>query len=138
MKEIIAFIRMNKTGVTKKALVEVGVAGFTASKVLGRGKLVDSPETIAERKAKLMNMAVDDISEPVETEKLVTGFLDGSRLFPRRMFTILAQDDEVPKIVEAIMQANRTDNRVGDGKILVLPLLDAVRVRTGEFGETAL
>ncbi|MBP2646102.1 MAG: nifI-2 [Firmicutes bacterium] len=138
MKEIIAFVRMNKTGATKKALVEAGVAGFTASKVMGRGKLVDSPEAIAERKAKLMDMAVDDISETAETEKLVTGFLDGSRLFPRRMFTILAQDDQVSKIVEALMQANRTENRIGDGKIFVLPLYDAVRVRTGEAGEEAL
>ena len=43
MKEIIAIVRMNKTGATKKALVEAGVAGFTAFKVEGRGKIVTNP-----------------------------------------------------------------------------------------------
>ena len=38
MKEIIAVVRMNKTNATKKALIEAGAAGFTALKVMGRGK----------------------------------------------------------------------------------------------------
>ena len=38
MKEIMAIVRMKKTGATKKALIAAGVAGFTAVKVLGRGK----------------------------------------------------------------------------------------------------
>jgi nitrogen regulatory protein PII 2 len=138
MKEIIAVVRMNKTGATKKALVEAGVAGFTAVKVLGRGKLVEDPAAIAERKAKLMAMASDDVSETKEAEELITGFLDGSRLFPRRLFTVLAFEADVPRIVEAISKANRTDNKVGDGKIFILPMVDAVRVRTGEAGDAAL
>jgi len=138
MKEIIAVIRMNKTGATKKALIDAGVAGFTAIKVLGRGKLVDDPAVIAERKAKFLAMAVDDITEVEATEKEVTDFLDGTRLFPRRMFTILAHDQDVSKIVEAISQVNRTDNKVGDGKIFIMPIADAVRVRTGETGEEAI
>lgn len=137
MKEIIAVIRMNKTNAMKRALVEAGVAGFTATKVLGRGKLVEDPSVIAERKARLLALAGDEV-EPAETEQLVDGFLDGSRLFPRRMFTIMAHDEDVPRIVDAIMKANRTTNKVGDGKIFVLPALDAVRVRTGEAGDTAL
>jgi nitrogen regulatory protein PII 2 len=138
MKEIMAVVRMNKTGATKKALVEAGVAGFTAVKVLGRGKLVTDPEVIAKRKAQLMSMSIDDVTESGATEKLVTDFLDGTRLFPRRLFTILAHDEDVPRIVEAIMQANRTDCKVGDGKIFIMPMLDAVRVRTGESGEAAI
>lgn len=138
MKEIIAVIRMNKTNATKKALVEAGVAGFTAIKVLGRGKLVDDPSLIADRKEKLLALAADEVVEQAETEQLLTGWLDGSRLFPRRLFTILAQDEEVPRIVDAITQANRTTNKVGDGKIFVLPVLDAIRVRTGEAGAAAL
>ncbi|MDR3588801.1 MAG: P-II family nitrogen regulator [Negativicutes bacterium] len=138
MKEIIAVVRMNKTGATKKALVEAGVAGFTAIKVLGRGKLVEDPAVIAERKAKFLEMAVDDIIEAEAAEKEVTDFLDGTRLFPRRLFTILAHDQDVGKIVEAVTQANRTDNRVGDGKIFIMPIADAVRVRTGEAGEEAI
>ncbi|AFC98915.1 Nitrogen regulatory protein-PII [Methanocella conradii HZ254] len=138
MKEIMAIVRMNKAGATKKALINAGVAGFTAVKVLGRGRLVTDPEVIAKRKAQLMSMSFDDVTESGATEKLVTDFLDGTRLFPRRLFTILAHDEDVPRIVEAIMQANRTDCKVGDGKIFVLPMLDAVRVRTGESGDAAI
>jgi nitrogen regulatory protein PII 2 len=138
MKEIIAVIRMNKTGATKKALIEAGVAGFTAIKVLGRGKLVEDLAVIADRKAKFLAMAVDDVSEVEAAEKEVTDFLDGTRLFPRRLFTILAHDEDVGKIVEAITLANRTDNKVGDGKIFIMPIADAIRVRTGETGEEAI
>jgi len=135
MKEIIAIVRMNKTNDTKKALVKAGAAGFTAFKVMGRGKLVDDPSVIAERKERLLKMAGDDEKD---TQVLVDGFLTGERLFPRRLFTVLAHDEDVDEIVEAIMVANRTDNKVGDGKIFVLPVVDAVRVRTGEAGEAAV
>jgi len=138
MKEILAIVRMNRTGATKKALVESGVAGFTAVKVLGRGKLVTDQEIISKRKAQLMSMSFDDVTESGATEKLVTGFLDDTRLFPRRLFLILVHDEDVPRVIEAIMQANRTDCKVGDGKIFVLPMVDAVRVRTGEAGEAAI
>ena len=135
MQEILAIVRMNKTSATKKALVEAGVAGFTAFKVMGRGKLIDDPAVVAERKDKMMNMAGADEQD---AEMLIDGFLDGHRLFPRRLFTILAHDEDVPKIVEAIMSANRTENKVGDGKIIIMPMLDAIRVRTGEAGEDAV
>ncbi|HWR39640.1 MAG TPA: P-II family nitrogen regulator [Patescibacteria group bacterium] len=136
MKEIIAVIRMNKTGATKKALVEAGVAGFTALKVMGRGKLVEDPSVIADRKQKLLAMAGDEADG--EAERVVEEFLDGTSLFPRRMFTILSHDDDVEKVIKAVMQVNRTDNRVGDGKIFIMPVDDAVRVRTGETGEAAV
>lgn len=135
MKEIIAVIRMNKVGATKKALVEIGVAGFTAIKVLGRGKLVQDLSVIAERQQSLL--ALSQKSDD-KTEKMVTQFLDGTRFFPRRLFTVLAHDEEVPQIVAAIIAANRTDNKVGDGKIFVLPVSDAIRVRTGETGDAAI
>jgi len=135
MQEILAIVRMNKTSATKKALVEAGVAGFTAFKVMGRGKLIDDPAVVAERKEKMMNLAGADEQD---AEMLIDGFLDGHRLFPRRLFTILAHDEDVPKIVEAIMSANRTENKVGDGKIIIMPMLDAIRVRTGEAGEDAV
>lgn len=136
MKEIIAVVRMNKTGATKKALVEAGVAGFTAFKVEGRGKLVTNPTLILERKKELLLMAGED--ETGEAEKLITDFLVGTTLFPRRLFVILANDQDVTRIVDAIIQANKTCNNVGDGKIFVLPISDAIRVRTGETGEVAV
>ncbi|MEN6343081.1 MAG: P-II family nitrogen regulator [Methanospirillum sp.] len=138
MKEIMAVIRMNRTGATKKALIDAGVAGFTAVKVLGRGRPVEDPAVIRERKERLLAMAVDDVTDPEATEQQITSFLDGTRLFPRRLFTVLAHDEDVPRIIEAIAGANRTENRVGDGAIFVLPVVDAVRVRTGESGEAAI
>jgi len=138
MKEIMAVIRMRKTGVTKKALVAAGVAGFTAVKVSGRGRLVTDPAQIEECKMKLMSMGVNDFGGVEDTEKLVTSFLDGSRFFPRRLFTILAHDEDVPRIVDAITQANKTEYGIGDGVIFVMPILDAIRVRTGESGEAAI
>ena len=136
MKEIIAVVRMNKTNATKKALIESGAAGFTALKVMGRGKLVIDKSVIATRKANMMEMTIGEDTR--EAEALIDGFLDGQRLIPRRMFHIIAKDSEVRPIVEAIIGANRTENKVGDGKIFVLPITDVVRVRTAERGENAL
>ncbi|TGE37973.1 P-II family nitrogen regulator [Desulfosporosinus fructosivorans] len=135
MKEIIAVVRMNKVSTTKKALIEVGAAGFTASKVMGRGKLVEDKSVIAERRKTLLALAQKDDQV---TEKMITEFLDGTRLFPRRLFNVLAHDEDVPKIIAAIIKANQTEYKVGDGKIFVLPTLDAVRVRTQESGDAAI
>jgi len=138
MKEIMAVVRMNKTNATKKALVEAGVAGFTAVKVMGKGMPVEDPSLIQERKEELLALGCNEVLDGKETLKQVTSFLDGSRLFPRRLFTILAHDDDVPRIIEAITKANKTENAVGDGAIFVMPIADAVRVRTGEAGEAAI
>lgn len=136
MKEIIAIVRMNKTNATKKALIECGAAGFTATKVNGRGRLVEDQSLIAARKADLMRLAEsDDIQE---TEMLIDGFLDGTRFFPRRIFCVAAHDEDVPKIVQAIAKANKTSYQVGDGKIFVTPLMETYRVRTGEAGDSAI
>ncbi|MCA1916155.1 P-II family nitrogen regulator [Methanospirillum hungatei] len=138
MKEIMAVIRMNKTNATKKALIDAGIAGFTATKVMGRGKPVEDPSIIQERKEELLALACSEVIDGTETLKQVTSFLDGSRLFPRRLFTVLAHDEDVPRIVDAIIKVNKTENQVGDGKIFVMPIADAVRVRTGETGEAAI
>lgn len=135
MKEVVAVIRMNKVNATKKALVEVGYPGFTTFKVMGRGKLVTDPALVEERKNKLL--AMSDPDDP-EVEELVTGFLDGTRLFPRRLFTVLVHDADVSAVVKALIKANKTEYNVGDGKIFVLPVVDVVRVRTGERGADAL
>jgi nitrogen regulatory protein PII 2 len=135
MKEIIAVVRMNKVSATKKALIDVGAAGFTAIKVMGRGRLVEDKAIIAERRKTLLALAQ---KEDQNTDKLITEFLDGTRLFPRRMFTVLAHDQDVAKIIAAIIDANKTEYQVGDGKIFVLPVLDAVRVRTKESGDAAI
>ena len=138
MKEIMAIVRVKKTGATKKALIEAGVAGFTAMKASGRGKLLKRDEINRPCKEILMEMAVDDVTDIKESEEQVVTFLDDARMFPRRLFTILAHDEDVPRIVEAITKANRTERGAGDGKIFVTPVTDAVRVRTGESGDAAI
>jgi len=138
MKEIMAIVQMKKTGATKKALVAAGVAGFTAVKVLGRGNIVADPSRIDECKQKLLAMGADEFSDAAGTEREIMEFLDGSRFFPRRLFTLLVHDEDVPRVVEAIAGANRTGHGIGDGTVFVLPVLDAIRVRTGESGESAI
>jgi nitrogen regulatory protein PII 2 len=68
---------------------------------------------------------------------ILESMLKGGRLIPKRMLTILVNDGEVPKVVDAIIAVNK-EGHIGDGKIFVLPVLDVVRVRTGERGEQAI
>jgi nitrogen regulatory protein PII 2 len=68
---------------------------------------------------------------------LADGLSQGSRLIPKRLLTILVQDNEVEKVVSALIQVNRAGNK-GDGKIFIVPVVDTVRVRTGERGEAAI
>lgn len=126
MKEIMAVIRMNKVNVTKKALVDIGINSLTAMKVLGRGKAVN------------MFSIMEDLGQHEEVAgKIAEGLAQGSRLIPKRFLYIVVNDEDVPKVVETIIQVNQ-EGKSGDGKIFVLPLLDAVRVRTGERGADAL
>jgi nitrogen regulatory protein PII 2 len=59
------------------------------------------------------------------------------RFIPKRMIYTVVDDEDVPKVVETIIRTNQSGH-VGDGKIFVCPLEDAVRVRTGENGEEAI
>ena len=58
-------------------------------------------------------------------------------LIPRVKVEIVVEDGRVPALVEELLRATRT-GRVGDGKIFVLPIDDAVRIRTSERGRDAL
>lgn len=124
MKEIIAIIRMNKVSQTRKALADAGFCRMTALKVMGRGKLL-----------KELSM-VDSVSEELR-DMMLEGLLKGGRLIPKRMLTILVNDKDAQKVVDIIISANK-EGHIGDGKIFVLPVLDVVRVRTGETGEAAI
>ena len=64
--------------------------------------------------------------------KLVAG-----RFFAKRMLTVVVPNEKVEQVVKAIIKVNQTGNP-GDGKIFVLDLGDAVRVRTGESGDVAI
>ena len=126
MKEIIAIIRMNKVNATKKALADNGICGLHAMKVMGRGKV------------RVNFSMLDELGVTEEIGGILAdGLAKGTRLIPKRMLTILAQDEEVKKVVDTIIKVNREGNK-GDGKIFVAPVLDVVRVRTAERGREAI
>jgi nitrogen regulatory protein PII 2 len=124
MKMILAIIRIDKMNATKKALTEAGISSMTATgKVFGRGKgLWD---------AKVLEGVKNDQPEALE--------LLGKepRLRPQRVLNIAVSDENVQTTIDTIIEVNQTSNP-GDGKIFVLPLGDAMRVRTGETGTTIL
>jgi nitrogen regulatory protein PII 2 len=123
MKEVLAIIRMNKMNETKQALVDAGFASFTARKVNGRGKgKVDF---------QLLRGAAEG------HEEAISQLSPGPRLVPKRMIKIVVADTVVPTIVKTILDVNRTGNP-GDGKVFVLPVREAVRIRTGERDDAAL
>ncbi|MCW5204304.1 P-II family nitrogen regulator, partial [Desulfobulbus sp. US4] len=59
------------------------------------------------------------------------------KLYPKRVLTVVVEDDKVDDVVQAIIAPNKT-GKPGDGKIFILPVADSVRVRTGESGEAAI
>ena len=123
MKEIMAVIRMNKMNQTKHALADVGVASFTARKVVGRGK------------GKVDYLLMKGAEAGCDEAIVQLG--PGPKLIPKRLLNIVVPDDLVPSVVQTIIAVNQTGNP-GDGKIFVMPVLDALRVRTGETGDPAL
>jgi nitrogen regulatory protein PII 2 len=123
MKEVTAVIRMNKMNETKRALSEAGIASLTARKVVGRGQ------------GKVDYMLLKGAEEGYE--EAINQLGPGPKLIPKRMLTLVVPDGKVKAVVDTIITVNQTGSP-GDGKIFVQPMLDAVRVRTGEDGETAI
>ncbi len=123
MKEVMAIIRMNKMNETKKALAEAGISSVTARDALGRGKgLIDM---------KLLQGAEKGY------EEAIVQLGQSNRLIPKRIMFIAVPDKLVDRTVKTIMKVNKT-GKSGDGVIFVTPLLDAVRVRTEESGDSVL
>lgn len=121
MKEVMATVRLNKVNVTKQALAEAGFPAFTCRKVLGRGKKsVDLA---------LMQTILDAGELPVSS--VGENLTEMGRLIPKRIFNLMINDEDVDKVVDTIIAANSTGNP-GDGKIFILPIMDAYRVRNGE------
>jgi nitrogen regulatory protein PII 2 len=121
MKEIIAIIRPKKVGPTRNALEQLGFNSMTATAVLGRG-------------------AQRGIASEVRAElspELLAGNAGGMKYIPKRLVSIMVHDFDVDKVVKSIIEVNQT-LQIGDGKIFVCPLEDAIRVRTQERGESAV
>lgn len=123
MKEIIAIVRMPMMNRTKQALTEAGVDAFFAHEAQGRGKgLVNS-------------QVLEGAGEGYEEAAALLG--EKGLLYPKRVITVVVPDEDVDDIVQTIIDTNKT-GKPGDGKIFVMPIEDAVRVRTGETGAKSI
>jgi Nitrogen regulatory protein PII len=124
MKEVMAVIRITMMNKTKEALSAAGISSFTATgRVLGRGKgNVDF---------RLVKGAEEG------SEEAISQLGQGPKLVPKRLIKVIVPDHLVKTVVDAIIATNQTGN-AGDGKIFVLPAQEAVRIRTGEEGDTVL
>ena len=123
MKEVMAVVRMNMMNKTKRALADAGISSMTARDALGRGKgLVDL--TVLEGAEKGYEEAIAHLGQ-------------SQRLIPKRIFSVVVPDKLVSRTVKTIIKINQT-GKSGDGKIFVMPVYEAVRVRTGESGNGVL
>lgn len=112
MKKIEAIIREEKLEAVRKALKETSYFGVTVSEVCGHGR--QGGVTLQWRVGEYQ---VD--------------------LLPKIKVEVVVLDEDVPEVLNAIKMAARTGN-IGDGKIFVMPVEDAVRIRTGDRGNNAI
>jgi nitrogen regulatory protein P-II 2 len=112
MKFIIAIIKPFKLDEVREALGAIGVAGMTVSEVKGFGR------------------------QKGQTE-IYRGAEYSTNMLPKVKIEVAAPDGMAAQIVETIQQTASTE-AIGDGKIFVLDLASATRIRTGETGDTAL
>jgi len=119
MKEVVAIIQMNKMECTKDALATIGFPSFMAYKVYGRGK-----------QRGLQIVYPSEFKDEAVKERRM-------KFLPKRMITIVVEDEFVPAVVAVLTKINRTGN-IGDGRIFVCPVVDAIRIRTGERGKEVI
>ena len=112
MKLIVAIVKPFKVGDVKEALHGLGVQGLTVSEVQGFGRQRGHTEVY-----RGAEYTVDFV--------------------PKVRLEILVDDDESQRVVDALMTAART-GKIGDGKVWVVPIESAYRIRTGEAGRDAL
>ena len=112
MKKIEAIIKPFKMEDVKEALAEIGIEGMTVTEVKGFGRQKGHTEIY-------------------RGSEYTVDFL------PKVKFELVLADDRVAKAVDAIVGAAKT-GKIGDGKVFVLPIEDAIRIRTEERGEAAV
>lgn len=112
MKFIIAIIKPSKLQEVREALTELDVAGMTVSEVKGFGRQKGHTE--------IYRGAEYDVS-----------------FLPKLKLELVVPEEKAEAVIEAIMAAAKTGN-IGDGKLFVVPVEYAARIRTGETGETAV
>tara|TARA_B100001123_G_C15145869_1_gene961492 strand:- start:46 stop:384 length:339 start_codon:yes stop_codon:yes gene_type:complete len=112
MKLIKAIIKPFKLEEVKSALSEIGVEGMTVSEVKGFGRQKGHTEIY-------------------RGSEYTVDFL------PKMKVEIVVADEDMAKVVDSITESART-GKIGDGKVFVIPLEDAIRIRTGENGNEAI
>ena len=112
MKKLECIVKPFKLEEVKEALSELGIMGMTVSEVKGFGRQKGHTELY-------------------RGSEYTVDFL------PKVKLEIVLPDDLVEKAVEIVVKAAKTGN-IGDGKIFVYPIQEAIRIRTGETGEKAL
>ncbi|KAF0122690.1 MAG: nitrogen regulatory protein P-II 1 [bacterium] len=112
MKKIEAIIKPFKLDEVKEKLMEIGVQGMTVSEVKGFGRQKGHTEIY-------------------RGAEYVINFV------PKIKLEIAIGDDLVSKVVETIEKSAKT-GKIGDGKIFIIPMEEAIRIRTGERREEAL
>lgn len=127
MKEVLAVIRINKINETKRHLSENGFPVATCRKVLGRG--------IKKANYSLIEGIIDENTSA--SKEAMETISEAHRLITKRLLMLVVNDDEVDAVVQLIIETNQTGN-MGDGKIFIMPIADAIRVRTGEKGVAAI
>lgn len=127
MKEIMAIIRMNKIGETKKAFSEAGFPSITCRKVLGRGK--------KKVNFKLIDELID--GQPIAKPDVLESISENHRFISKRLLTMVVDDEDYKEVVDIIIKVNQTGS-MGDGKIFVSSIGNAIRVRTDETGIAAI
>ncbi|EDP64848.1 nitrogen regulatory protein P-II 2 [alpha proteobacterium BAL199] len=112
MKMVMAIIKPFRLDDVRAALSEAGVEGLTVSEIKGYGRQRGHTE-------------------------IYRGAEYNIEFVPKVRLEIVVDDDMADKVVETIAHAAQT-GRIGDGKIFVLDVLEAVRIRTGETGSAAI
>jgi nitrogen regulatory protein P-II 2 len=112
MKLVMAIIKPFKLDAVREALTELGIQGLTVSEAKGFGRQKGQTEIY-------------------RGAEYVIDFV------PKVRLDLVVDDDQVDSVVEAIQQAAHSD-KIGDGKIFVLEVAQAMRIRTGETGNDAL
>jgi len=112
MKMVVAIVKPFKLDDAMQALTEIGVKGMTVSEVKGFGRQKGHTELY-------------------RGAEYVVDFL------PKIKIEVACSDEMAEKVAKALTDAAHT-GRIGDGKIFIEPLLEAIRIRTGERGDTAL
>lgn len=112
MKRIEALVRVNRLDDIKSALEEIGIRGMSIEQVRGYGTQLG------------------------RTDKY-RGSTYAVNLLPKLRVELVVRDEDVAEAVETIVSVCQT-GEIGDGKIFVSDVIDAIRIRTGERGDTAL